>query len=132
MWTLTDIEDKLKKGTIRGYSVVSKKAEKKKSKYGNEKTEVDGIWFQSKREAKRYTELLILLKTGVIGLLERQIPYELNEGGTHSLKDIADFRYIVCATGETIIEDVKGMRTKVYLKKKRLMKTVYGIEIKEL
>jgi hypothetical protein len=130
-WTLNHIEELKKKGKIRGYSIVGK-GQKKKSKYGNEKTEVGGILFDSKREAKRYKELLILLKAGVIGLLERQISYELNEGGTHSLKYIADFRYILCATGETVVEDAKGMRTVVYKKKKRLMKQVWGITIKEV
>jgi hypothetical protein len=129
-WTIDILNDKVKKGKIRGYSIVGK-GQKKNSKYGNEKTEVGGILFDSKREAKRYKELLILLKAGVIGLLERQISYELNEGGTHSLKYIADFRYILCDTGETVVEDAKGYKTREYLKKKRLMKKL-GITIKEV
>jgi hypothetical protein len=130
-WTIDILNDKVKKGKIRGYSIVGK-GQKTNSKYGNEKTEVGGILFDSRREAKRYKELLILLKAGVIGLLERQISYELNEGGTHSLKYVADFRYILCATGETVVEDSKGYKTREYLKKKRLMKKIHNITITEV
>lgn len=105
--------------------------EKKKSVYGNEYTEVDGIKFHSKKEAKRYGELKQMLKVGEIGMLERQVSYELNPGGTHSYKYIADFVYIDQRTGEKIVEDVKGFRKVEYKKKRRLMKQVYNIEIFE-
>lgn len=107
------------------------KKRQKVSKYRNKKTEVDGIVFDSAKEATRYKELLILLKAGEIGHLERQVPFELNEGGTHSLKYVADFVYIDARTGEKITEDCKGCRTKEYLKKRRLMKKVHKISIKE-
>jgi hypothetical protein len=60
-----------------------------------------------------------------------QVPYELNEGGTFSYKYVADFVYTDTHTGDTIIEDVKGFRTREYLKKKKLMKKVYEIDIVE-
>lgn len=104
----------------------------KRSKYGNTETEIDGIKFDSKREANRYRELLLLLKAGEIGLLRLQVEYELNPGGSHSLKYIADFVYIIVATGQEVVEDVKGYRTREYKKKKRLMKKVHGITIKEI
>lgn len=107
------------------------KSEKKKSKYGNNKKEVDWILFDSEKEAKRFGELKLLAKAGAIGLLELQVPYELNQGGTHSLKYIADFRYIDARTGETVVEDTKGHLTREYLKKRRLMAKVHGIKIKE-
>lgn len=102
----------------------------RKSKYGNRKTEVDGITFDSQREADRYRELKLMQKAGLIGLLEIQVPFELNSGGTHSLRYIADFVYVDSKTGERIIEDVKGCLTAVFKKKQRLMKKLYGIEIK--
>lgn len=105
---------------------------KKRSKYGNTETEVDGVKFQSKKEANRYRELLLLLKTGEIGILRMQVEYELNPGGTHSLRYVADFVYIITKTGEEVVEDVKGWRTKEYRKKRRLMKKVHGIVIKEI
>ncbi len=104
----------------------------KRSKYGAKKTEVDGIVFDSKKEARRYSELKILLKAGLIGQLELQVPFELNKGGSHSLKYIADFVYIDTTTGEKVVEDVKGFRTREYKKKKRLMLIIYNIQIKEI
>lgn len=104
---------------------------RKKSKYGNNKKEVDGILFDSEKEAKRYSELKMLLKAGQIGLLELQVPFELNPGGTHSLKYIADFTYYDSRTGEKIVEDTKGYLTQIYRKKRRLMLKVHGIKIIE-
>lgn len=105
---------------------------KKKSKYGASKKEVDGIVFASEKEAKRYQALKLLQKAGVIGLLELQVPYELNPGGTHSFRYIADFVYVISQTGEKVVEDAKGFRTREYRKKRRLMKAVHGISIKEV
>lgn len=104
----------------------------KKSKYGNKKTEVDGIEFDSAKEAGRYKELKLLQKAGAIGLLELQVPFELNEGGTHSYKYIADFVYLDARTGEKVVEDAKGCRTREYLKKRRLMRKILGIVIREI
>lgn len=103
----------------------------KRSKYGNEKTEIFGELFDSKREAEDYKILLLRQKAGEIGLIRRQVDYELNPGGTHSLIYRADFVYIETATGETIVHDSKGALTKEYKKKRRLMKKVHGIIIKE-
>lgn len=132
-WTADLLLDKKKAGLIDfDESQISVKVEKKKrSKYGNKKTEVDGIRFDSEREAKRYKQLLLLQKAGEIGLLRRQVDYELNEGGTHSLKYRADFVYMT-KDGVEVVEDSKGCRTREYLKKRRLMKSIYGIEIKEV
>jgi hypothetical protein len=139
--TIEYIKQQLASGKIRGYKInnvepivmpVEQKKEKKKSKYGNRKNEVDGIVFDSEKEAMRYGQLKLMLKAGIIGLLDLQVPYELNPGGTHSLKYIADFVYIIRATGEKVVEDAKGCRTREYIKKRRLMKKVHGIIIKEV
>lgn len=109
--------------------------EKKKSKYGNKKTEVDGIKFDSKKEAKRYGELMILLKAGEIGLLERQVVFELKIGEKRVCKYIADFVYTDQKTGERIVEDVKSEATRklrLYRLKKKLMQEIIGIKIKEV
>lgn len=105
---------------------------KKPSKYGNRKTVVDDIVFDSTKEANRYQELKMLLKVGEIAFLKMQQEYELNPGGSHSLKYVSDFEYLISATGEKIVEDVKGFRTREYKKKRRLMKKVHGIKIKEV
>lgn len=108
------------------------KKEKKKSNRGNIPTEVNGIKFDSRKEAERYKTLLLLVKAGEITLPELQVPYELNEGGSHSYKYIADFRYRNQKTGELVVEDVKGgYLSPVYKKKRKLMKKLYGIEILE-
>lgn len=109
-----------------------KKKKKALNKYNNTKTVIDDIEFDSKKEANRYKQLKLLLKVGAIGLLRMQVPYELNPGGTHSLKYIADFVYMDSTTGEEVVEDAKGARTAVYLKKRRLMKKVHDIIIKEV
>lgn len=109
---------------------ISKKRTKV-SKYRNKKTEVDGIVFDSAKEATRYKELLILLKAGEIGHLELQVPFELNEGGEFSYKYVADFVYLDARTGQKVVEDTKGHRTREYLKKRRLMKKIYDIIILE-
>lgn len=104
---------------------------KRRSKYNANKKIVDDIQFDSEKEAARYGELKLLRKAGVIGLLELQKSFELNEGGEFSYKYVADFVYRITGTGEEIIEDCKGFRTREYKKKRRLMKKIYGITIKE-
>ena len=104
---------------------------KKKSKYFNNLCEVDGIVFKSEKEAARYGELKLLRKAGIIGLLELQKGYELNPGGTYSLKYFADFVYRITKTGDEVVEDCKGFETEVFKKKERLMKKVHGIIIKK-
>jgi hypothetical protein len=130
-WKLSHIEKLAREGKIRGYQILSEVKEAKRSKYKNTKTCVDNIQFDSAKEARRYRELKMLLKAGEIGMLELQVPYELNQGGTHSLKYIADFVYVT-KEGVKIVEDVKGFCTKEYLKKRRLMLKVYGIKINEI
>lgn len=133
--TLEDIRDKIK-GTAAEKLNPHLFAElaKKPSKYRNTPTEVDGIRFDSKKEAKRYKELRLLLKRGIIGQLARQVEYELNAGGTHSLIYMADFVYVDAATGVTIVEDVKskGTSTPLFRKKKKLMKRLFNIEVRIL
>jgi hypothetical protein len=104
----------------------------KRHKYAAERTEVDGERLDSKKEAAQYRKLLVLQQAGVISNLKRQVPYELNEGGTFSYKYIADFVYKIVETGEEVVQDAKGYRTAEYKKKKRLMKQVHNITITEV
>ena len=103
-------------------------------KYRNQKTEHNGIQFDSRKEATRYQELLLMEKAGVISRIECQPRYDLVVNG-HKLGFYrADFRYEDVATGESILEDVKSPATKtpVYQLKKKLVKALYGIEIVEV
>lgn len=105
-------------------------------KYNNTKTMVDGIKFDSKREATRYSELKLLERAGMITDLVLQhefelIPkYEINGRKVRGIKYIADFQYT--ENGKTVIEDAKGMLTDVYKIKKKLFESKYGIEIREV
>lgn len=100
----------------------------RRSKYNSKKTIVDGIAFASQKEAARYVELKLLERAGQISKLELQPKYVLvNKFTTHKgekvreLAYFADFRYIEEATGATIVEDCKGMKTDVYLIKRKLL-----------
>lgn len=107
-----------------------------RSKYGAVKTQIDGITFASKREAARYVELKQLEKIGQISELSLQPKFELLpsmvlDGKKHrAISYIADFKY-VDHLGNSVIEDVKGMKTREYQLKRRLMKYMHGIEVKE-
>lgn len=93
-------------------------------KYRNRKVIVDGIKFDSQREAYRYGELKLLQRAKVISDLELQPVYVLQEGFTHRgvrqrpITYIADFRYK--ENGKTVVEDAKGCKTEVYNIKKKL------------
>lgn len=111
------------------------------SKYGNKKTYVDGIKFDSKKEANRYIELKTLLLAGKITGLELQKSYDLipaqylNINGKRKcierpIKYVADFVYQ--QDGVTVVEDVKGKKTPAYIIKRKLMLWVNGIKISEV
>ena len=109
----------------------------KKHKYHAQKT--DG--YDSKKEARRADVLKLMLKQGLICSLQEQVPFVLcpkQEGKDfkgkiiclrREMKYIADFVYI--EDGKTIIEDSKGFKTPEYKRKKRLMKKLFDIDIKE-
>lgn len=102
-----------------------------RSKYRNRKTVVDGITFDSKREAERYKELRLLERGGLITDLRLQVPFELipKQPGERAVKYVADFVYT--ENGRMVVEDVKGYRTDVYRLKRRMMQVKYGITIQE-
>lgn len=105
----------------------------KGSKYGNRKTEVDGITFDSRKEASRYCELKMMAKAGMIRNLELQKKYELipKTDKFRACYYVADFVYEMY-NGQPVVEDVKGCRTKEYMLKKKLLYAKYGIEITEI
>ena len=102
----------------------------KPPKYSNEKTVVENIQFDSKKEARRYSELKLMEISGAIQSLEVQPKFQLIVNGQRIGAYIGDFKYI--EAGETVIEDAKGFKTRAYGLKKRLMKALHGIEIKEV
>jgi len=104
------------------------------SKYKAVKTIVDGIKFDSKKEAARYQELKLLERGGHIKDIELQPRFDfvLNDVKMGFYK--ADFRYKLKFYGDEyreIIEDVKGFKTPMYRLKKKMMKAFHGIDILE-
>ncbi len=107
---------------------------KKKAKYRAVPTIVDEIRFSSKKEAKRYVELLIQQQAGEITDLELQPRFPLTVNGVLIGNYVADFRYKRLwefHEYDVIIEDVKGFKTDVYLLKKKIMEALYGVRILE-
>lgn len=100
-------------------------------KYNAKKTVINGIKFDSKREAARYCELVLLKKAHKIKELELQPKFELQskykKGGKtiRAINYIADFKYYDVDKGEYVVEDVKGMKTEVYKLKKKLVEFKY-------
>src|SRR5690348_6849374 len=108
---------------------------KKRSKYGNVKTEVDGITFDSAAEARRYGQLRMLEQAGVVANLELQPRFPLIVNGVTIAEYRADFRYRDPETGLVVIEDVKGgnaTRTPQYRIKRKLMRALYGVSVVEI
>jgi hypothetical protein len=104
---------------------------KPRAKYGNKKISIDGRTFDSKAEAARYVELKRLQEASLILNLECQVTFPLVVNGELICKYIADFRY-VDISGNRVIEDVKGVRTRDYRIKAKLMKALHGISINEI
>ena len=102
----------------------------KKSKYGSKRVAFDGIKFHSQKECSRYKVLKTLANTGVLNKLQLQVKFELKVNNELIEKYVADFTYYD-KQGNYIVEDTKGFKTADYKRKKKWMKSVHGIEIKE-
>ena len=113
---------------------------RKRHKYSAVATIVDGIRFASKKEARRYGELMLLEQAGKIERLQLQPKYRLGTDKNPVLirsdrypngrraSYIADFKYFD-STGEYVVEDVKGMDTPVSKLKRAVVEAQYGIRI---
>lgn len=108
-----------------------------RSKYGSKKVTVNGITYDSKKEAQRHQELLLLQRAGKITDLETQVKFELlpsqridGKVVERSVGYVADFVYK--QDGKTIVEDTKGFRTREYILKRKMMLFFLGIRIKEI
>ena len=116
---------------------------KTSAKYGNKKVEVDGMVFDSKKEAAVFLEFKIMQDGGMIKDLQCQVPFELIPKQTapsgskfREVKYIADFVYTDCMSGEQVVVDVKGYKKgasdNIFTLKKKMMLERYGIEVKEV
>ena len=102
------------------------------NKYNAVKTTINGITFDSKRESIRYQELILLQRAGQIRDLTLQVPFTIIVNGKKICKYIADFQYVDVASGKTIVEDSKGVRTQTYVLKRKLVEAIYAIKIVEV
>ena len=110
----------------------------KKNKYRNEKITVNGIVFDSKREADRWADLNVLQRAGEISRLQRQVKYVLIPTQYDEKKKvlerecsyIADFVYF--KDGKLVVEDAKGFKTPEYRIKKKLMLLFHGVRVREV
>lgn len=105
----------------------------KESKYHNKRITVDGLTFDSVKEASRWQELKLMERAGEITGLNRQLRIEIIPKTKlyRACYYVADFVYFDKRTGKTVYEDTKGMRTEVYKLKRKLLYWRHGIEIKE-
>lgn len=108
---------------------------KRPAKYRNRKAIVDGITFDSGREAAHYLDLKMRESIGEIRELRCHPVYELHGvGGKRIGKFTPDFDYIVVATAQLVVTDVKSKptRTEAYMLRKRLFEAEYGIPLNEV
>jgi hypothetical protein len=106
---------------------------KRRNKFNAVRTVVDGLKFDSKREAARWAELRTMERAGVITALERQVKFPMVVNGILVCSYVADFRY--CEGGRAVVEDVKSEITRkepTYRIKVKLMQAVHGIEVREV
>jgi hypothetical protein len=112
------------------------------NKYHAQVCTVDGIRFDSKKEARRYEALMILVAAGEITWLELQPEFAItvrelwrDDGQlVHCGRFRADFRYVETASGEVVIEDTKSPPTRntAYRLRKRLVEAIHGVTIREV
>ena len=107
------------------------------AKYYNKKTVVGGIKFDSKKEADRYVVLTLLQKAGKISDLQVQVPFELIpsqkvDGLTVERPCVYYADFVYRENGKLVVEDTKGVKTKEYIIKRKLMLQVFGIRIREI
>ena len=110
-----------------------------RTKYGSRKDMRGELRFDSQKEARRYDELMTMLRAGIISDLRLQPQFTLQESYVtetgeriRAIRYTADFSYRF--GGKLVVEDVKSMatRTKEYLRNKKFMRSKYGIDIQEV
>lgn len=108
----------------------------KRNKYNNTWTEVDGIKFQSKKEASRWKTLKLLESSGEITDLKRQQPIVCRVNGVNVCKLVTDFSYYDRQKQDIVWEDVKGMKYgaayQMFKLKKKLVAACTGIDVVEI
>ena len=126
--TSRELADLAKRNPAIAKAVAAQVAVKpRRSKYGAVATYVDGIRFDSRKEAARFMALKILRDAGEVLWFARQPRFVLPGG----VEYVADF-VVAWADGEITVEDVKGVKTKEYRLKKRQVEALYRVTITEV
>jgi hypothetical protein len=103
----------------------------KRMKYRNVKTEIDGIKFDSKKEATYYSKLKLLKLSGDVIDFQMQVRYDFKHNGILLCFYKADFVVNWKVSGIKVI-DVKGRKLPMYNLKKKMMLAFYGINVIEV
>ena len=101
----------------------------KRSKYGNRKVTIDGVQFDSVAESKFYSVLKLREKAGEVYEVELQKPYALTVNGQLVCTYKCDFAFYDALVKRNRVVDVKGVQTKDFIIKKKLMRAVHGIDV---
>lgn len=116
-----------------------RKGSRGNTKYHNERAERAGVRFDSQKEARRYDELIMMLRAGIISDLRLQPQFTLQESyitetgeRIRAVRYTADFSYKF--GGKLVVEDVKSKptRTKEYLRNRKFMRSRFGIDVQEV
>lgn len=100
-------------------------------KYRNKPCEVDGIRFDSQKEAKQYGKYKLLVKSGKLTSFTMKNKYYLEINGV-KLGYYEDDFCLTWPSGNIQVVDCKGIRTPIFILKKKLMLAIHGIVIKEI
>ena len=114
----------------RGGAETAPTVPEKRPKYGNRRVTVDGMKFDSQKEADTYMGLLGMYRAGALRLLIRQAPFDLPGG----IRYVADF-VTVDNGGRVRVIDTKSpitAKNRTYINKKKQMKAIWGIDIEEV
>lgn len=104
-------------------------ARQRGNKYRNRRITIDGQRFDSVREGKRWKQLVVLERAGVINSLKRQVRFPLMVADKLVCTYIADFTY-VDQDGHKVVEDSKGFATREFRIKSKLFAALYpGLQI---
>lgn len=104
-------------------------AKPKRSKYGAHRTLVDGILFDSKAEARFYADLKNRERAGEVTEIELQREYDLMVNGVLVARYRADFVFFDRIARARRVLDVKGVATRDFRLKAKLMKACFGIDV---
>lgn len=110
---------------------ISRRSTGRRNKYSARRCYQDGCRFDSEAERARYMELKLMERAGAISMLVVHPRYPIEVNGARVCVYEPDFVYRD-QYGQTVVEDVKGVRTALYKLKKKLFEAVHGLAITEV